>query len=210
MKIQIRNLTILALAAIALPLVSKAQTIGNTTTEGTTQIYAAHPSQSFTALDGGLSSFEFNIQAFNTQDANVPLTLTIEEGNGPGGSVVDSETFSLPDDFSGFAGITYSTPLDLTAGDMYTAVLTTSNPYWGLGLANPASTTYNAPDGYAFFGSSDQYQPYYHNYTETEFQATFGATSSAPDASGTAVLLGAALLALAGIRRHLAAESYLI
>jgi len=202
-----KYLLLAAAAALAFPFVAHAQTqIGITSGDAGSVIQNNTWAQSFTALSGGLSSFDFDLQTFNSGFTNNPITIDILQGAGTGGSLIGTETFSLADGFNGFAGATFATPLALTAGDVYTATINSSGPYWGIGIADDSGFT----GGMAYIDGSTQYQPYYHDYTETEFEATFGAASSGgsvPDNGSTAILFGAAILGLVAIRRRGAAKS---
>src|SRR4051812_8918609 len=73
--------------------------------EGGAQIQYYIPiGQSFTAAGDELLGFDFFFDTFNSKYANPPITLSIHEGAGTGGTVLDSKTFSLPDNYQGWGG----------------------------------------------------------------------------------------------------------
>ena len=85
--------------------------------------------QSFTAVGSTISSFGFQFEAVNTQYANDPITWTLRQGEGLAGAVIASTQFTIP----GNTSATTPTWFDfatgnvaVTAGQLYTAVLTTT------------------------------------------------------------------------------------
>jgi len=193
---------IAAAAVAALPLASHAQVVSDTTSSGSGVIFGDEPlGQSFTAIASDLTSFDFDFLAYNPQFSNGPITISILNGAGTSGSVVESETFTLANGFSGYAGATFADPASLSVGDVYTAVITgVNNYYWGIGYAGQPSTY---TGGVAYLAGTPQNQPYYHDYTELQFEATFGGGgSSVPDSTSTIGLLGIGLVAVALVRRR--------
>lgn len=100
--------------------------------------------QSFLATDTNLLSFGFQLQTFNAGDANTSITLSILSGSGTTGTLVASKTATAPRisdsslywlDFD-FTGTT------LTAGETYTALLSTSSLRIGL-VYGPNLNIYN-------------------------------------------------------------------
>lgn len=101
--------------------------------------------QSFTAIDPELLSIGFAYSDLNPGSDNTPITLSLYAGNGVGGALIASRTFTLPDvlpsitdppsiidtDFSG---------VSLIVGQEYTAALTT--------MSFKVGVVYGA-DGYA-------------------------------------------------------------
>ncbi|MBT2989418.1 MAG: hypothetical protein KME48_07480 [Candidatus Thiodiazotropha sp. (ex Ctena orbiculata)] len=90
--------------------------------------------QSFIAEDLRLGSIAFAFSDMNPTLANLPVTMTLYEGAGFGGNVVNSVAQTLPAVLPG----TYDTPqfidfnfsgTDLTIGDTYTATVTTGSSY---------------------------------------------------------------------------------
>jgi hypothetical protein len=203
MKNYIFKFVFSAAAVVALPFVSRADLIVSVNGNGGAGIVSgSNPGQSFTALSDQLLSFDFQLETFNPSFPNDPFTLQILQGDGLGGTVLASQTFTVPNNFNGYTGVTFTTPLSVVSGDIYTATLRTDSVYFG--ITNSPNSTYDG--GKAYFGSSPQYQPYYHDYTQFGFQATFadGSDSSVPDATSTLPLLTGVLVGLAALRRKFA------
>jgi hypothetical protein len=110
-----------------------AATIENTAGVFDVSIASSSPlAQTFTAIDTDLLSIGFAYSDINPDQTNSPITLSLYAGEGVGGSLVASRTFTLPavlpsvfaapvivdTDFSG---------VSLTAGSVYTAALSTSS-----------------------------------------------------------------------------------
>ena len=180
----------LGATACALALVTRADIIvDQPSTAGSVQVLAFDPlGQSFTAASNKLISFDFDILTYNPTFANHALRLDILQGSGTGGLVLDTATFSLASGFNGLAGATFN--LDVIAGGIYTAVLTTDTVFWGVSV--------NGSDVYAGGNS------FYNGHAtggDLVFRATF-ADATVPDGSSTILLLGGALTSLAVARRR--------
>lgn len=93
------------------------------------QIQAFFPiGQSFTAEDSSVAiGFEF--VAMNPSFGNDPLTMRLLSGDGTGGSLLASQTFTLS--ANGFFDVDFSS-VALSVGQVYTAVLEALNPRWGV------------------------------------------------------------------------------
>ena len=52
--------------------------------------------QSFTAINQHLTSFGFQFEALNPSSANLPITFQLLAGEGLGGSIITSQTVTLP------------------------------------------------------------------------------------------------------------------
>jgi hypothetical protein len=100
---------------------------------GSLQINYFEPiGQSFTA-DDAYVSFGFSYTVMNQPFAVSDLTLTLLEGEGLGGTVLTSSTFSLAPEFVGFYDVDLSS-VALTAGSRYTVTVSAvgDSPYWGI------------------------------------------------------------------------------
>ena len=118
----------------------KAATILNDSGVGDIQIQYYQPiGQSFTAIDSSLLSIGFAFTVINPPSLNASITLDLLAGDGTGGTLVATRTFTLSD---ADANSTYSPPASfydvdfsgtpLTIGAMYTALLSTTTDRWGL------------------------------------------------------------------------------
>jgi hypothetical protein len=128
---------------------------------GSLQINYFEPvGQSFTADDAHVS-FGFNYTVMNYPFDVSDLTLTLLEGEGLGGTVLTSSTFSLAPAFNGFYDVDLSA-VALTAGSRYTVTVSAvgDSPYWGIlfnsGWAGDAyaggGLVTSRPDGLAIHG----------------------------------------------------------
>jgi len=163
--------------------------------EGGAQIQYYSPiGQSFTAASDELLGFEFFFDTLNGKYTNPPITLSIRQGEGTSGAVLDSKTFSLPDNYQGWGGAAFA--LNLISGGLYTATLETSNPYWGIRLV-PGSDTYTG--GHAFINGTPLEGQ---ETTDLVFRATF-ADAHVPDVTSTAGVFLIGLLGLGAMRRRM-------
>jgi hypothetical protein len=92
--------------------------------------------QSFTAEDAAVS-FAFFFNVINPSFPVSDLTLSLVEGEGLGGTLLTSSTFSLAPSFTGFFDVDLSS-VSLTVGSKYTALLSAvgDSPYWGLNFTS--------------------------------------------------------------------------
>ncbi|HEY3755855.1 MAG TPA: hypothetical protein VGL42_06875 [Opitutaceae bacterium] len=184
---------IAGLALALLPLAHANQTISQTSSDDMDELQFFQPmGQSFTAEGAFLTDFQFYIGPANQNWPVTSLSMEILDGNGLGGSVLDSQTFSPG---GGYQWLDWSLKLAVTSGNQYTAVITNSgSPYWGI----------DGYDGDAYSGGQAYVNnyPQYNTIGDFTFQATFA--SAAPDAASTLGLLGAGLgvLFLAGSRKR--------
>lgn len=151
-------------------------------------LYYSPTGQSFTAASDQLISFDFYFRTFNPGFGNNPLTIDILDGDGLGGPVLASSTFSLADGFDGLAGATFN--LNVITGNVYTAVVSTSSIYWGLG-----ANTFDVYSGGQLYAGNSL------GWGDVTFRATF-ADASVPESGTTLLLVGGALSALALFRRR--------
>lgn len=132
--------------------------------------------QSFIAESDTLLKFEFFLQAFNPTFPNTPLTLSILEGEGLGGTTLTSQSLLVPESTYGFTGASFS--LGITAGNTYTAVLSSTSFYW----AASGSFTDVYSDGQAYSSS-------YFGYKIPFEDMTFRAVFAAPVPAGTHTII---------------------
>lgn len=139
----LRNSIIAAAIAVVAPLSVSAATIDLGLGGTTWQINAYEPiGQSFTAEDA-LVDIEYWIVSFNTQFPLESITANLYDGEGLGGSVVDTVTV---DPLGGFTGyFKFFDNIALTVGSVYTIALTSPNPYWG---AQSADQSYDGGTGF--------------------------------------------------------------
>ena len=100
---------------------------------GSLQINYFEPlGQSFTAEDAYVS-FGFRYLVMNQPFEVSDLTLSLLDGEGLGGSVLTSSTFSLTPAFTGFFDVDLSAAA-LSVGSKYTVTVSAvgDSPYWGL------------------------------------------------------------------------------
>lgn len=182
-------------AAALLPARADVVIMSDPGNEGGAQIQYYIPiGQSFTAAGDVLLGFDFFFDTFNSKYANPPITLSIHEGAGTSGTVLDSKMFSLPDNYQGWGGAAFA--LDLISGGIYTATLETSNPYWGIRLV-PGSDTYSG--GNAFISGKPLEGQ---ETTDLVFRATF-ADAHVPEITSTAAVFLIGLLGLGAVRRRM-------
>lgn len=209
-----------AIAAAALALsASAAQATTTEITPGNLRgiqiAYSQGVGQSFVATGTELNSFGFEFQTFNPGRFNSPVTLTLRSGAGLTGSVITSRTMTLPTqpnypnnawfdfDFTGTA---------LTAGQTYTAELTTSSALLGL-IYGPDVNIYTGVPlgGDAYAGG----QIYANNGIATNcandhsicdanfrFTTTGSATAAVPEPASWAMMLGGFGLMGTAMRRR--------
>lgn len=85
--------------------------------------------QSFTAVDSQLISIGFGFGVLNAFQGEVPVTITLLQGDGIGGLAIAERTFTPVEAGLSFADFTGTT---LTVGAFYTALISTSNSFWGV------------------------------------------------------------------------------
>jgi hypothetical protein len=128
-----RKFCLAAVAAVACLSATGAAATTIDFTAGSTTTYAIGGGpfgQSFTAVDPVLNSLGFYYTVINDFAAPTPITITLLNGAGLGGSVVAARTFSL----ANTDGVT-DTDFGATAlmvGNLYTAVLSTASYYEGV------------------------------------------------------------------------------
>ena len=166
-------------------------TIGSTDGQSTSQINYFNPiGQTFQAEGTILESFAFHYLVMNGYLPNVNITLSIYAGVGNGGTLIGAETLSLDAAHNELHAANFSSLGSVfTIGNQYSAILTTTNAYWGIYSSNNGYANGNAIQSGVAYASFDQ-----------RFSATF---SSVPDKGSTVVLLGAGVVALAFARRRL-------
>ncbi len=147
--------------------------------------------QSFTAASNQLVSFEFSFVSWVPAEANNAMTLSIRQGDGLNGSVLASSSLTV--NSGGYNGVVFN--LNVTAGALYTAVISADS--WRWGLAGNTANVYAG--GQLYTGGANL------GWGETVFRATFADNVSVPEASSTIALLGLALASLAIARRSRAA-----
>jgi len=129
-------LALLAAAVLAVPMTAQAALIlqDNATTTALVEFYEPI-GQSFTAEDASVS-FAFYYETMNVGELNDPLELRLLSGDGLGGSVLGSFTFTLPSEsFNGFFDVDLSS-IALTVGLTYTATVNVpgTSDLWGVQL----------------------------------------------------------------------------
>jgi len=93
--------------------------------------------QSFTAEDPFVK-FAFYYHTFSPHFANAPLTIRLFAGTTVVGAPLISVVFSIPDpnqNVRAFVDVDLSA-IELTVGNVYTASVDASNPYWGAAFQN--------------------------------------------------------------------------
>ena len=174
---------ILACVACLFATVSQAATIDQSSSNNIYQIRAFDPiGQSFTAEDAAVD-IAFNISAINPNFTLESITATLLNGEGFGGSVVQSVTVNPLANFSGL--FEFFTGASLTVGNAYTVRLETPNAFWGVRLqedTNPYA------GGRAFFadiiGPDD-------GTSDLTFRVSASAPSPVPVPASGVLLLGA-------------------
>lgn len=104
---------------------------------GIAQVHFFEPvGESFTAQDAHvLASLYYT--PINTGSPVSDITLSLYQGEGIGGSLLESDTFLLPQGFSGFYNSDFS-GITLAVGQSYSIVASVvgNSPYWGVGLSS--------------------------------------------------------------------------
>lgn len=175
--------------------------------------------QSFTAIDTNLTSFGFQFSLFNAQNANVAYTFTLLNGAGLGGSTVATRSFTLPNSLTSTTPTWFDfdiTGTNVTAGQTYTAVLTSSNSRFGLYMGPSININTGAElTGDAYAGGRAYFaQEVYPNCARTgncdlNFRVTgTTATAAVPEPASWALMLGGFALVGGTLRRRRATLSY--
>jgi hypothetical protein len=122
-----------ALLAAALPAAASAATIQvESGTRGASISYFQPIGQTFTAIDNQLTSIGFQFQSLNPSNANDAITLTIRQGAGLTGSILATQSFTLPNSINSQTPVWFDIALanlGVTIGEAYTAVLTTTGSF---------------------------------------------------------------------------------
>jgi hypothetical protein len=141
----------LVLGIIASPLSAVAGTQEQLGENASSQINAAEPiGQTFTADgDPNLVSIGFGLENSNSGSVNSITTVQLYEGVGVGGTLVASVNETLPD-LPAFSEIFYDFDfsgenVQLTPGQVYTALIFRPNARWSLQRNNPSASPF-APD----------------------------------------------------------------
>jgi hypothetical protein len=186
---------LLAVALLGRATIAHAQNISNPGPSGLLrQIQVYSPlGQSFTAVSGSLLSIGFAFDPINSSFGNVPVTVNLLSGSGTGGALVASRTINPLSNNGSFDASTLSfadfTGTSLSVGATYTAVLATTNPYWGVFRTDD---TYAG--GTSFFNDTESPD------ADLVFQVN-GANAVPEPASGALLVVGAGAL-LAAFRRR--------
>lgn len=124
------------------------------TDNGAYQIeYYSPLGQSFTAEDAFVNSIGFVYDTFNPHFPYSPITVTLYQGSGFGGSVLGSTLISP---VAGSFGAYYDAlfpGIQVAIGQTYTAGVSTGNPYWGIKI-NSVDNPYSG--GTAFYSTGAQ------------------------------------------------------
>ncbi|MHA6718176.1 PEPxxWA-CTERM sorting domain-containing protein [Sphingomonas sp. RS6] len=179
--------------------------------------------QSFTAFAQHLTSFGFQFEALNPSSANTPITYQLLAGEGFGGSVVTSGTFTLPDSINNRTATWFDfdlTGTDVVVGNRYTMVISTGS-YRNAVVLGPEVNIYTGEvlggdvyaGGTALFQASNQ--PY------SGFCASSGTcdlnfrvsgyndvASGVPEPASWAMMIGGIGLAGAARRRRLRVAAF--
>jgi hypothetical protein len=117
-----------------------AGTILNDTTTSQVQVeYFGPIGQSFTAIDDQLVSIGFKLGTLNASFPNDPVTVDLYSGAGTGGTLLASDTLTLPDYLDGTAFTDFDfSGTTLSVGGIYSAVVSIvgSSPHTGIGLSS--------------------------------------------------------------------------
>jgi hypothetical protein len=120
---------------LASPGVARATEILQNQFDAIAQIAAFQPiGQSFVAEATQVQvAIAFGFEEVNPGFPNEPLEMSLYQGEGLGGPLLSTVTFSLPNGFTGFFNVDFSSVL-LDVGAVYTAAVSvpTSSPLWGV------------------------------------------------------------------------------
>lgn len=188
---------VFGVALVALGVSAHAGVILQDTRNATIQVNFFEPvAQSFVAEDASVL-FAFFFEVMNAGRPNDPLEIKLLAGDGLGGSVLLTTTFSLADGFTGYFDVDLS-GATLTIGQAYTVVLDQpgDSALWGVDL-NSAGNPY--AHGRAYFTGTD----FLPNTPEDDmrFRVTPKGGGPLPE-PGTLAILGLGLAALAVARRR--------
>lgn len=88
--------------------------------------------QSFTAQDSGLNSFGLYFLTYNAHSGYSPLTVTIYDGAGFGGTVLGYTVINPVAGSNGWFDASFN--IATTANQIYTAGISTGTAYWGANI----------------------------------------------------------------------------
>jgi hypothetical protein len=176
--------------------------------------------QSFTAFTDHLTSFGFQFEQMNPGQPNTALTFQLLAGEGLTGSVVATQSFTLPAFSSNFSPVWFDIALGdiaLTNGAKYTAVLTSTSTLAGVALGPEVNIfTGQVLGGDAYTGGTAIFsqESLFHTYPYGNFCATSGIcdlnfratgyndASAVPEPAAWAMLIGGFGLTGAALRRR--------
>ena len=132
--------------------IAQAAPIVQDISSGSLQILAHSPmGQSFTAQDSGLNSFGLYFLTYNAHLGYSPLTVTIYDGAGFGGTVLGYTVINPVAGSNGWFDASFN--IATTANQIYTAGISTGTAYWGANI-NWAGNPYAG--GTAFYHGAEQ------------------------------------------------------
>jgi len=174
--------------------------------------------QSFTAIDEHLTSFGFQFELFNPGSANSPFTFQLLAGEGLGGSVVTTKTFTLPTSINDRTATWFDfdlTGTDVTVGSKYTAVLSTSSLRYGV-VMGPEINIFTGQilGGDAYAGGKAVFTtvPYSNCTTTSDCDLNFRVSgyndvTAVPEPAAWAMMIGGFGVAGGALRRRKAART---